>query len=80
MLLSFLTRMFAPSTKVIGLKSTSFWRPSVLVVTPHSISTLPLLTAAKRSWAFTGTHLTVISFAPRSRRTASATAMHRSIE
>ena len=51
---SALTTKVAPSTQIGRLKSTFSWRDRVLVVVPHSMSILPLMTASKRVASSTG--------------------------
>jgi hypothetical protein len=52
------TRRPVPSRNVSVEKATSFMRPSVTVLAPHSMSAWPLLMAVKRFCDVTGTHLT----------------------
>ena len=67
-----------PSTKVSDEKSTSFMRPSVTVVAPHSMSAWPLLMAVKRVCTVTGTHLTCSGITPIWRSITPMTLRHRS--
>ncbi len=53
-----------PSTKVSDEKATSFMRPMVTVVAPHSMSAWPLLMALKRVCVVTGTHFTCSGTTP----------------
>lgn len=52
----FFTSTLVPETKIVGEKLTRFWRSRLLVVEPHSRSTLPLVTASKRESEVTGSH------------------------
>jgi hypothetical protein len=67
-----------PSTKVSVENPTSFMRPSVTVVAPHSMSAWPLLMAVKRVCTVTGTHLTCSGTTPIWRSMAPMTLRHRS--
>ena len=74
------TRRLPPSRKVSAVKSTCCIRDSVLVVVPHSMSTVPLTTKAMRFSAVTLTHLTSSFASERSFLMFSATRRQRSIE
>ena len=69
-----------PSTKVRRLKSTVACRPKVLVVDPHSRSTVPFTTRGMRVSAVTGVHDVLSVARPSCSRTPSATRRHRSTE
>ena len=49
-----LVAMRTSSTYVVCTKSTSFWRAVLLVVEPHSMSTVPLATSGMRFCDVTG--------------------------
>ena len=66
--------------KVRCEKSACFWRVSVLVVEPHSRSTVPLATSGMRVCDTTGMRRTLRSGIFSSAFTASTTFSHRSIE
>ncbi len=74
------TSKLPPSTKVMLVKSTCSWRASVLVVDPHSMSTVPLATEVMRSCGVTGTHLIWRFDRPSSRWTAAAMRLQSSTE
>ena len=67
-----------PSTKVSEEKPTSFMRPSVTVVAPHSMSAWPLAMALKRFCTVTGTHFTCSGATPICRSITPMTLRHRS--
>ena len=52
------TAMRTSSTKVVTAKDTSFWRVALLVVEPHSMSTVPFCTSGMRFCEVTGWYLT----------------------
>jgi len=60
----FTTRRPVLSTKTGFEKSTSFMRPSVIVLDPHSMSAFPFATTEKRSCTETGTHSIVSGTSP----------------
>jgi len=68
------------ATKVVIEKPCVLARSAVLVVTPHSRSSDPLATRARRVAEATGTSLTSRSGRSSFCRTASTTLKHRSIE
>ena len=74
------TRRLPPSTKVMLVKSTRSWRESVLVVDPHSMSTVPLATDVMRSSGVTGTHFTLRLGRPSCCWTEAAIRLQRSTE
>src|SRR5262249_21416371 len=74
------TSKLPPSTNVMDVKSTCSWRESVLVVEPHSISTVPLATIVSRFSGVTFTHLTASSRNPSSCWRALAMRTQRSTE
>lgn len=53
----FFTSTLVPETKMVGEKLTRFCRSRLLVVEPHSRSTVPRSTASMRESEVTGTHL-----------------------
>src|SRR5262249_6028278 len=73
-------RRLPPSRKVSTVKSTWAMRLRVLVVDPHSMSTVPLLTALMRSSGVTLTNFTASWPRLRSFLIASATRRQRSME
>ena len=52
-----LTAMRTSSTYVVTAKATSFWRVALLVVEPHSMSTVPFWTSGIRFCEVTGWYL-----------------------
>src|ERR1700693_2783006 len=55
----FLTTSLVPVMKVTGANATSFWRVRLLVVEPHSRSTVPLDISGMRVCEVTGLYFTV---------------------
>ena len=53
-----LVRMRPSSTYVVIANATSFWRPALLVVEPHSRSTVPFCTSGMRFCDVTGWYVT----------------------
>ena len=53
----FLVAMRTSSTYSVGAKATSFWRVALLVVEPHSRSTVPFWTSGIRFCDVTGWYL-----------------------
>ncbi len=51
---AFFTTMRTLVTNVVRAKATCFWRASLFVVDPHSMSTVPLVTRGIRFWEVTG--------------------------
>ena len=51
------TAMRTSSTYSVGAKATSFWRAALLVVEPHSMSTVPFCTSGMRFCDVTGWYL-----------------------
>ena len=49
------TRSLVPVMKVVNVNAAWLWREKVLVVEPHSRSTVPLASSAKRVCGVTGT-------------------------
>lgn len=68
------------STKMKYEKSTSFMRPNVTVLEPHSISVLPEATAENRELTVTGTHSTLRLSRPSCFWMELTTRLQRSIE
>ena len=76
----FCASILMPATNVVYANATSFWRSRVLVVEPHSRSTLPSLTIAIRFADVTGRKRTSRRGSLSSLLIASATLRHRSTE
>src|SRR5512132_364175 len=74
------TISLVPVTKMVGENSTSLRRSELLVVDPHSMSTLPLTSSAIRFEGVTNRYAILISRPPSSAPTSVAIALHRSIE
>ena len=74
------TRALPPSTKMGRLKSTRSIRDSVIVVVPHSASTLPATTSDSRVSLSTGTHSTLRFGSLSAVAMAAATFSHNSTE
>ena len=51
-----LTSSLVPLRKMIGENATCFCRSAVIVVVPHSMSTVPLTTMGIRVWVSTATY------------------------
>ena len=79
-LADFFTSSLVPVMKVTGAKATCFWRVSVLVVEPHSMSIVPLAISGMRVCGVTGLYLTVSVARPSSFFTSSTIAAQMSIE
>ena len=79
-LADFFTRSLVPVMKVMGAKPTCFWRVSVLVVEPHSMSMVPLAISGMRVCGVTGLYFTASWAMPSSFFTSSTMAAQMSIE
>ncbi len=75
----FFTAAVTLMTKYVGPNATCFWRSTLLVVDPHSMSMVPFCSSGMRLPEVTGCRLTLRFGILSSALTASTTFMHRSI-